>query len=174
MDDETFPDVRWGRDPGSLLRRPVTAVIGSRLGAWCIRTLTPIDHRLLSRSKGRLTIFGPLGVPLLLLTTTGRKSGQRRQIPLMYMREADRLFLVASNFGQAHHPAWSSNLLADPNASVTMGGQEIPVVSTQLTGPERERIFRKFADYARNYDAYEGRAGRDIRVFELIRRLDSA
>jgi deazaflavin-dependent oxidoreductase (nitroreductase family) len=87
----------------------------------------------------------------------------------VYLRESDRLFLVGSNFGQTRHPAWSSNLLADPNVSVAMGGQEIPVVATQLTGSERERIFRKFADYASNYYAYEGRAGRDIRVFELTR-----
>jgi len=135
MSEDTFPDVRWGRDPGRLVRRSVTAVIGSRFGAWCIRKLTPLDHKLLSRSNGRFTIFGPLRVPLLLLTTTGRKTGQRRQTPLTYMREGDRLFLVGSNFGQARHPAWSSNLLADPNAWVTMGGREIPVVATQLTWP---------------------------------------
>jgi hypothetical protein len=52
------------------------------------------------------------------------------------MREGDRLFLLGSNFGQAAHPAWSSNLLADPNAWVTMGGKEITVVATQLTGAE--------------------------------------
>lgn len=86
-------------------------VIGSRLGAWCIRKLTPLDHKLLSRSNGRLTIFGPLGVPLLLLTTTGRKTGQRRQIPLTYMREGDRLFLVGATLGRrtiphGHRTCW--------------------------------------------------------------------
>jgi deazaflavin-dependent oxidoreductase (nitroreductase family) len=86
------------------------------------------------------------------------------------MREGDRLFLVGSNFGQASHPAWTSNLLADPNAWVTMGGKEIPVVATQVTGAERERIFRKFADYASNYDAYRGRTDRELRVFALTRR----
>ena len=169
MSEETFPDVRWGRDAGRRVLGPVTVVIGSTWGAWCIRKLTPLDHKLLSRSNGRLTIFGPLGVPLLLLTTTGRKTGQRRQIPLTYMREGDRLFLV-EQLWQAHHPAWSSNLLADPNAWVTMGGREISVTATQLTGPESERIFRKFADYARNYDAYRGRTDRDLRVFELTKR----
>jgi deazaflavin-dependent oxidoreductase (nitroreductase family) len=170
MSEETFPDVRWGREAGRRVVGPMTAVMGSRLGAWCIRKLTPLDHKLLSRSNGRLTIFGPFGVPLLLLTTTGRKTGQRRQIPLTYMREGNRLFLVGSNFGQAHHPAWSSNLLADPNAWVTMGGREIPVTATQLTGSAGERIFRKFADYAHNYDAYRGRTDRDLRVFELTKR----
>jgi F420H(2)-dependent quinone reductase len=81
------------------------------VGAWCIRRLTPLDHKLLSRSNGRLTIFGPLGVPLLLLTTTGRKTGQRRQIPLTYMREGDRLFLVGATLGRrtiphGHRTCW--------------------------------------------------------------------
>jgi len=168
--EDTFPDVRWGRDPGPVVMRPITAIIGTKFGAWCIRKLTPVDHELLRGSNGRFTIFGPIGAPLLLLTTTGRKSGQRRQIPLTYMREGDRLFLLGSNFGQAAHPAWSSNLLADPNAWVTMGGKEIPVVATQLTGAEHDRIFRKFADYAGNYDAYRGRTDRDLRVFALTRR----
>ena len=109
-------------------------------------------------------------VPLLLLTTTGRKTGQRREIPLTYLREGDRLFLVGSNFGQTRHPAWSSNLLADPNAWVTMGGHEIPVVAQRLTGPESERIYESFADYASNYAAYRDRTDRDIRVFELTKR----
>ena len=170
MSADTFPDVRWGRDPGRLVRRSMTAIIGSKFGAWCSRKLKPLDHQLLRRSNGRFTIFGPLGVPLLLLTTTGRKSGQRWQTPLTYLRGDDRLFLVGSNYGQATHPAWSWNLLADPNAWVTMGGKEIPVVATQLTGAERDRIFRKFADYATNYDAYRGRADRQLRVFALTRR----
>jgi hypothetical protein len=106
MTEDTFPDVGWGRDPGSLVRRSIASFIGSKWGAWCIRRLIPLDHRPLLRSNGRFTILGPLGVPLLLLlTTTGKKSGQLRQVPLTYMREADRLFRVGSNFGRAHHPA---------------------------------------------------------------------
>jgi deazaflavin-dependent oxidoreductase (nitroreductase family) len=77
---------------------------------------------------------------------------------------------VGSNFGQTRHPAWSSNLLADPNGWVTMGGEKIPVVARRLTGPEGERVFNNFADYASNYAAYRDRTDRDIRVFELTRR----
>ena len=142
MNEDAFPDVRWGRDPGPSVMRPITAFVGTKFGAWGIRELAPVDRELLRRSNGRFTIFGPIGAPLLLLTTTGRKSGQRRQIPLTYMREGDRLFLLGSNFGQVNHPAWSLNLLADPNAWVTMGGKEIPVVTTQLTGAEHDRMFR--------------------------------
>lgn len=170
MDDDVFPDVRWGRDPGPLLRRTMGAFAGSKLGAWCIRKLTPVDHWLLARSNGRRTVLGPIGVPLLLLTTTGRKSGQRRQIPLAYMREGDQLFLVGSNFGQARHPAWALNLLADPNAWVTMGGKEIPVLATQLTGPEHDRVYQKFIDFVSNYETYRHRTDREIPVFALTRR----
>ena len=150
--------------------RPVIAFLGSEFGSWCFRKLAPVDRQLLRRSNGRFTIFGPVGVPLLLLTTTGRKSGERREIPLTYMREDDRLFLAGSNWGQATHPAWSWNLLADPKVWVTMGGEEIAVVATQLAGAEHDRIFRTFADYAANYDAYRGRTDRELRVFELTRR----
>jgi deazaflavin-dependent oxidoreductase (nitroreductase family) len=170
VNEDAFPDVRWGHEPPPVLRKPVIALIGSKFGAWCIRKLTPVDRQLLRRSNGRFTIFGPVGVPLLLLTTTGRKSGERREIPLTYLLEGDRLFLVGSNFGQANHPAWSWNLLADPKAWVTMGGSEIAVFATQLTGTEHDRIFRKFADYGANYDAYRGRTDRELRVFALARR----
>lgn len=170
MTEETFPEVRWGKDPGPRLRRAVGAVVGTRAAAWCIRKLTPLDRWLLDRSNGRLTIFGPMAVPLLLLTTTGRKSGQPHQIPLAYMREGDQLFLVGSNFGQDHHPAWSTNLLADPNAWVTMGGREIPVTAAVVTGAEHDRIYQKFIDYISNYATYEHRTGRQIRVFALSRR----
>ena len=157
---------------GPLLRKAVDAFLSSRLGSWCIRKLSPPDHRLLSRSNGRYTIAGPIGAPLLLLITTGKKSGQRRQTPLMYQREGDRLFLVGSNFGQSMHPAWSSNLLADPNAWVTMGGKEIPVVATQLTGPEYDRVRTKFADHVgpKIDRAYTGRTDREFRLFALTRR----
>lgn len=169
MAEDAFPDVRWGRDV-PLLRRAVAVFAGSKPGSWTIRKLTPVDHWLLQRSDGRFTIMGPLGVPLLLLTTTGRKSGQRRQLPLAYMREGDRLFLVGSNFGRAHHPAWVLNLLADPAAWVTMGGKEIPVVATQVTGSEHDRIFQKFIDYVSNYEVYQHRTDREIKVFALTRR----
>ena len=170
MSEDAFPDARWGKEPPSTIRRPIVALIGTKFGAFCLSRLAPVDRQLLRRSNGRLTIFGPVGLPLLLLTTTGRKSGERREIPLTYMREGDRLFLVGSNYGQAKHPAWSWNLLADSNAWVTMGGKEIAVLATQLTGTEHDRILRKFADFSANYDAYRGRTDRELRVFELTRR----
>ena len=73
MDTNAFPDIRWGHDR-RLLKKPLNAFVSSRIGSWYLRKLTPIDRKLLAHSKGRRTIFGPMGVPLLLLTTTGRKN----------------------------------------------------------------------------------------------------
>ncbi|MDM2424626.1 nitroreductase/quinone reductase family protein [Mycobacteroides abscessus] len=124
---------------------------------------------MLHRSKGRFTALGPIGMPLLVLTTTGRRTGQLRQQPLTYARDADRLVVVGTNFGQDHHPAWTSNLLAKPQAEVTIGGQTVPVTATQLHGAEQERFLREFAQIGANYAAYVGRAPREIRVFALER-----
>ena len=169
MDTNAFPDIRWGHDR-RLLKKPLNAFVSSRIGSWYLRKLTPIDRKLLAHSKGRRTIFGPMGVPLLLLTTTGRKTGQPRTTPLTYMREGDRLFLVGSNFGRPHHPAWSENLLANREATVTIGGAEIPVNTTLLTGQEAESAFEQFVEYNPTYSVYKTRTARNLRVFALERR----
>ena len=169
MSEDAFPDVRWGRDR-PWVNKAATAFMSSRPGSWLFRKLVPLDRALLERSRGRYTMLGPIGVPLVLLNTVGRKSGERRTSPLTYMREDGRLLVVGSNFGSSRHPAWSSNLLANPEASVTIGGTEIPVVAIQLTGAERDRAFQKFVDYTRTYEEYTGRTDRDLRVFALARR----
>ena len=94
-----------------------------------------IDKVVLTVSGNRL-LSSAFGMPVVELHTVGRKSGERRTSPLTYMREDGRLLVVGSNFGSSKHPAWSWNLLANPEASVTIGGAEIPVVATQLTGAE--------------------------------------
>ena len=171
VNEDTFPDVRWGHQPGTLLFKPLEAIIASRFGSWCLRKLRPLDRQLLGRSNGRYTVFGPTGVPLLLLTTTGKVSGQPRQTALTYQREGDRLFIIGSNFGQAMHPAWSSNLLANPEAWVSIGGEEIPVRATPLVDAEHERVSMMFADYLPTvYRSYTGRTDRQMRVFALARR----
>jgi len=162
----TFPDVRWGSET-SRLRRPMVAFACTRPGSWVIKKLTPVDRRLLIRSNGRLTVLGPLGAPTMLLTTTGAKSGLPRTTPLLYVRDGDDLIVVGSNFGQAHHPAWSGNLRADPHAVVTIGGQAVPAVAEQLSGEEAEGAFQRMVELARNYGEYRSRTDREIRVFRL-------
>jgi deazaflavin-dependent oxidoreductase (nitroreductase family) len=166
MSDSPFPDVRWGSQD-SRLRSPLVRFGATKLGSAFIRTMTPLDRRLLARTRGRYTVLGPIGAPTLLLTTTGAKSGQPRTTPLLYVRDGARLLVIGSNFGQQHHPAWTTNLRADPKAVVTIGGTDVPVVARQLDGDEREKGVAAFVRLAAAYAAYLTRTDRDIRVFAL-------
>ncbi|QNG20004.1 nitroreductase family deazaflavin-dependent oxidoreductase [Rhodococcus triatomae] len=166
MADSPFPDVRWGSET-TVLRRPAEAFASTKAGSWLIREAAGLDRRVLERTGGRFTLLGPIGAPVVLLRTTGRKSGLIRTSPLLYYREDPRIYVVGSNFGQDKHPAWSGNLLAEPQASVLMGGREIPVTATLLDEPERSRIFRAFEEMVSVYGVYGNRTDRAIRVFAL-------
>ena len=166
MSQSPFPDVRWGSESG-LLRKPATAFASTKAGSWLVRTLTPLDRRLLMRTRGKYTVLGPIGAPTLLLTTTGAKSGQPRTSPLLYCRDGDQLLVIGSNFGQAHHPAWTGNLRADPHAVVTIGGVDVPVLARQLTGDARQAAIDAFIALSGVYAAYLTRTDREIRVFSL-------
>lgn len=171
MNQSPFPDVRWGSE-SSRLRKPATAFASTRAGSWLVRTLTPLDRRILTRTRGRYTVLGPIGAPTLLLTTTGAKSGLQRTSPLLYCRDGAQLLVIGSNFGQAHHPAWTANLRANPRAVVTIGGVDVPVLARQLDGDERQRAIDSFIALTGVYAAYLRRTDRDIRVFALARDDD--
>jgi deazaflavin-dependent oxidoreductase (nitroreductase family) len=162
----TFPDVRWGSER-SMLQRPAVAFAATHLGSRLIRSMTPLDRRLLLRSRGRYTVLGPIGAPVLLLTTTGAKSGLARTTPLVFARDGDSVIVVGSNFGQGRHPAWSGNLLTHPNAVVTIGGKDIPVTAELLTDEAAEAGYRAMEQLARTYREYRSRTDRTIRVFRL-------
>ena len=107
MSDDVFPDVRWGSD-NSLLRKPAIAFASTTFGSWFLRSAAPLDRRLLQRSNGRFTILGPIGAPTVLLTTTGRKSGQPRTSPLLYIRDNGRLIVVEEQLRPVHPPGMDS------------------------------------------------------------------
>ena len=77
--------------------------------------------------------------------------------------------MLGSNFGQQHHPAWSANLLADPEAEVAINRTEIPFTATLLTGRERDRALQRFLAYPM-YKSYRTQTDRELRVFALSRR----
>jgi deazaflavin-dependent oxidoreductase (nitroreductase family) len=144
----------------NLLRR-----FGSRL--WFVRLgrrAVPLDRLLGRLTRGRLQA---LGMPSLLLTTTGRKSGLPRTQPLLYIPDRGGYVVVAANWGQPRHPGWSLNLLHDPRATVTLQGVRIPVHAVLATGTERERLWRLAVGLWPGYDAYAARSGRHIRLFRL-------
>jgi deazaflavin-dependent oxidoreductase (nitroreductase family) len=162
-----FPDARWGSDHG-LWAAVGRRFVGTTAGSALVRRLVPWDRTLLRRSNGRYTALGPFGVPLLLLTTTGARSGQPRTTPLVFLRRGPALLLAGSNFGQSHHPAWSTNLLAHPEAQVNIGGERVAVRSRLLDGAERQAAWELFRA-AGPYGVYETRTDRTIRVFALDR-----
>jgi deazaflavin-dependent oxidoreductase (nitroreductase family) len=166
MAESPFPDVRWGSE-NNFLSKFANAFASTRPGSWVVRNLTGVDRSLLERTDGKYTILGPIGAPVVLLTTTGRKSGVPRTSPLLYYREADKIYVVGSNFGQQHHPAWTSNLLADPHATVAIGGKKIPVTATPVVGSEKERIYDEFDHIAGVYGEYKTRTDREMRMFAL-------
>lgn len=128
--------------------------------------LPPVDRTLHWLTGGRL-ILGRLLVPTLLLTTTGRRSGEPRDAPLACMPADGGWYVVGSNFGRAHHPAWTANLIATPEATVSFAGQTTEVVARLLSGEGRAEVWPRLVAVWPVYDTYVARADRDLRVFHL-------
>lgn len=123
------------------------------------RVLHHLD-RLTSRlTRGRHTVTSRLsGLPVVMLTTIGAKSGQERSSPVLAVSDGDKLVVVASNWGQAHHPAWYHNLRAHPTALVTVGGVSRLVRAHEATGAERERLWLSDLEFYPTRAAYARRA----------------
>jgi deazaflavin-dependent oxidoreductase (nitroreductase family) len=121
-------------------------------------------HRL---TRGRL-LPSRLVLDTIVLGTTGHRSGTPRHTPLAAHRAADGTWLViGSNFGRPHHPAWTTNLLHRPHATVTTRGLSWQVRARQLTDHETEQQRSRILLAIPFYDTYAARADRDIRVFCL-------
>jgi deazaflavin-dependent oxidoreductase (nitroreductase family) len=124
-------------------------------------------HRAIYRVSGG-KVGGRFGkAPVLLLTTTGRKSGRRRTQPLLYVRDGDRYVVIASKGGSPTHPLWYLNLQANPAAAVTIGRASQPVQARDAEGEERERLWRAVTDLYSGYDKYAERTSRRIPVVVL-------
>src|SRR5581483_6357610 len=107
------------------------------------------------------------GAPSLLLTTTGRRSGQSRTTALFYLPDGDRQILVASYAGDTRHPQWYLNLVADPKVTVQLGKQVRQATATVLTGPEREAIWPRLVENWPGYQGYQERTTRQLPVVAL-------
>ncbi|HKN97101.1 MAG TPA: nitroreductase family deazaflavin-dependent oxidoreductase [Pseudonocardiaceae bacterium] len=151
----------------SPVREMVRRLSHQRWLAAAVKVLTPIDRVLLERTTGRASLTGVVGMPAVLLTTTGRRSGQPRSVALTFVRHDDGLVVVGSNFGQAHHPAWSVNLLAHPAATVAVRGAEWQVRARLFNDAEKAAVWPELLRLWPGYAAYQERSGRDLRVFLL-------
>jgi deazaflavin-dependent oxidoreductase (nitroreductase family) len=123
------------------------------------RTVNLIIHAL------RLNRFR--GGQLLYLTTTGRKSGATRTVPLLYIRDGDCYIVAASNGGSDWEPGWWLNLRSDPRATVEVDGERISIHADEVDGDDRDRLWARLNEQLSDYAKYQAKVRRRIAVVEL-------
>jgi deazaflavin-dependent oxidoreductase (nitroreductase family) len=131
-----------------------------------MKVLGTIHRGLYRKTGGKLgrTFFGS---PILLLTTTGRKTGLSRTWPLTYLPEGDRLIVIASNGGQPNHPAWYLNLRVNPHVSVQLGDRTLTMIAQTTEGDERARLWSRVVQEYPAYEGYQRKTDRQIPVVIL-------
>ncbi|HEX3173789.1 MAG TPA: nitroreductase family deazaflavin-dependent oxidoreductase [Solirubrobacterales bacterium] len=136
------------------------------MGATGLRLTGKLNVPLYRLSGGR--IGGRIAkAPVLLLTTTGRKSGQPRTAPVVYLRDGENVIVIGSNAGHNRTPAWSLNLKANPEAQVEIGRKRRPVRARIAEGEERTDLWRRHNEQYSGFDEYAARTDRDIALFVL-------
>ena len=127
-------------------------------------------HTALYRLTGG-RVMGSFGkAPVLLLTTTGRKSGKKRTTPLLYVEDAGAYFVVASSAGSPKHPAWYLNLVAHPETELQIRNRKLSTSAETSATDEKERLWVRFQKMYPDYDTYQKRTERDIPVVKLTPR----
>ena len=124
-------------------------------------------HRFLYRVSGGRIGGSVVGMPVLLLTTKGRKSGESRSNILTYIPKGRTSVVIASNAGEPRHPAWWLNLQADPHATVQRGQDLTPVIAREADGQERADLWAELLRMNASYAEYESRTTRRIPVVVL-------
>jgi F420H(2)-dependent quinone reductase len=137
--------------------------------AGALKAIGRFNIPLYRLSRGRL--MGTVaGVPVLLLTSTGRRSGQLRTAPVLFAQVGDSVAVIGSNAGNTNEPAWSLNLKANPDAEVEIRGSHRPVRARITEGQERAEVWRTMNRDYPGFDRYDERTSRDIAVFLLEAR----
>lgn len=106
--------------------------------------------------------------PVLILHTTGARSGIGRLAPLVYRKEDDRVFVFASKGGSHSHPDWYHNLKANPAVTVEIGADTVSATAAEIVGDERDAIYARHAAVIPNFAEYQAGTDRTIPVIELV------
>src|SRR3954451_270611 len=139
-----------------------TTGISGRSLRWIGKLNVPLYRATRGRLKGKVNRS-----PVRLITTTGRKSGQKRSAPVLFGRDADRVVFIGSNAGNVRPPAWALNLLANADAHIQIRSERRQVRAPGAGGEERERLWRAMNEQYEGFDDYAQRTARDIRLFVL-------
>lgn len=157
-------------DRANVFQRILRRLAASGPGSWLFaRTMHHIDRPVHRLTRGRFTLARLVsGLPVVMLTTTGARSGQPRTVPVLGIPAQDTVALIASNFGQRHDPAWSHNLRANPEAEIVIDGTRRRVRAVEADDERRDRIWQEGLRIYPGFGEYERRAShRRISVFVL-------
>ncbi len=130
-----------------------------------LRFFVPFHNFVFRLTGGRA--LGQFELPVLLLTTTGRRSGKQRTIPLLYLEEDGTLLVIASMGGAPSNPGWYHNLVANPMVEVQTRASRRWMRAEPLVGEDRHRRFERIKAAANRYATYESRTDREIPVVAL-------
>ena len=146
--------------------RPMTWITSTKAGSSFTKNVyVPLDKWLFRKTGGRRGL-SPRRT-MFHLTTTGAKSGRPRSVPVLYLREGSTFWVMASNFGQEHHPAWSYNLLKNPDARVQIGDEGYDVRARLATDGEKERLWPRLVELYPSWKQYTRWTDRKFRLFAL-------
>ena len=152
--------------PRNPLQRALRWTAKGRFGGWvALNVANKVDPYLMRASRGLLKV--PSGVPTVLLTHTGAKSGKKRTTPLVYFTDGSNVILIASQTGKPKHPAWFHNLTANPEVELWARGRGGAYRAREAEGEERERLWKLAMQLYPGYEDYRLRAdtaGRRIPV----------
>lgn len=136
------------------------------LPAGAMRAVGRMNVPIYRLTRGRLAnTYGR--APILLLTSIGRRSGQPRTAPVLYLEDGEHVVVIGSNAGNEHAPAWSYNLRSNPDAEIQIGPRRRLVRARVAEGEERAELWRRMNEQYAGFDDYDRRTSRDIAVFVL-------
>lgn len=131
--------------------------------------ITEINRRVVEQFRAGGEVEGMQRDRLLLLTTVGRRSGAERVCPMMFHRDGERVLVIASNMGAAHHPAWYHNLLAHPDVTVEIGDEQYAAHAAPTVGVDRDRVWAELKEHYPFFAEHERKTDREIPVVALTR-----
>lgn len=152
------------------IQRAIRRVAATAPGSWlAARILHRLDRPLFRITRGRHTLSSLIsGLPVVMLTTTGARSGRPRTVPVLGFPSREGLVVIASNYGQERHPAWYHNLRAHPEGHVCVNAVTRPYRAVEAEGDRRARIWQEGLTIYPGWSTYERRApNRHIAVFVL-------
>jgi len=151
------------------VQRAIQRLAALSVISWLLsHVLHRVDRAIDRVSRGRISLTQALtGLPVVMLTTIGAKTGQHRTVPLVAIPAGENIILIASYFGNQHHPAWYYNLIAQPEAIVIDHERSGSFIAREAIDAERDRYWQRAVNVYAGYEAYRRRAKRLIPIMLL-------